>query len=54
MKDLRVSTTAEGEIEISQDTDSEMPGYVSISPEQVDILTRWLEEARDELTIKPN
>ena len=54
MRDLRVSTTTAGEIEIWQDTDSQEAQCVSISLEQVDILARWLEEARDELTSTPN
>ncbi len=51
MEPLSVSTTNEGRIEIIQET-SELDfeaSIISLSPDQVDILIKWLTEAREEL-----
>jgi len=52
MKELRVSTTTEGTIEIEQGWDeqeAECHDRITVNPGQVDILIGWLQEAMAEL-----
>ena len=52
MKELRVSTTTEGAIEIEQGWDEQEPecrDLITVNPGQVDILIGWLKEAVAEL-----
>jgi hypothetical protein len=55
MEPLRVSTTTENKIEIDQSSSfGEDRSIILITPEQVDVLTQWLQEAKDELLKKVN
>lgn len=51
MEQITVSVTTEGLIEISQETDDPEADHarIKVSPEQVDVLAKWLNEAREEL-----
>ena len=50
MKELKVSTTDAGAIELSQfDFSDPDPSPIVIDPEQVDLLVKWLTEAKEEI-----
>ena len=51
MEQITVSITTEGLIEISQETDDPEAddARIKVSPDQVDVLAKWLNEASEEL-----
>lgn len=49
--ELRMATTNDGTVELSQNWDSEdRPDVVVIPLDQIDVLIQWLQEAKAELT----
>jgi hypothetical protein len=49
MEELGVATTSEGFIDITQPAGHQEDSVIRVHPDQVELLTKWLEEARAEL-----
>lgn len=49
MEEVTVNTTTEGMIEIEQPAGHDEPSRIILTPEQVPILVKWLQEAAAEI-----